>query len=158
MKELRKIIKKAGPLGLVVVAAAAIFLLMNMQPKVSSVKAQTVPPIRQEADAVRELVEMRADAFLTHLQRVNTKNPAVFSFNVSDTSGSSLVLRITNEASGKTIFFDDRVLTPQQQSLYKNGGIIITPASIQLPVKRKNGLLLVLTPSVLAFSMAKQGG
>lgn len=155
MKELRKILKKAGPFGLIILAALAIFLLMQMQPKISGGRAQAMPSVKQQPDAELELVDMRAPAFVQLLQRVQAKNAGTFSFNAADTSGKLINISTTDEAMRNSIFFDDRPVSAQQMNLFKSNGIGINGSSIQLPVKRKEGVLLVRVPSVIAYSLAK---
>lgn len=155
MKELRKILKKAGPFGLIVVAALVIFLLMQWQPGISGGRAQAAPVVKQQPDAALEIVEMRAAAFAQLLQRVQAKNAGSFSFNMADTSGKTISITTTDEAMRNSIFFDDRPVSSQQMDLFKSNGIGISASGIQLPVKRKNGVPLVLVPSVMAYALAK---
>lgn len=155
MKELRKILKKAGPVGLIILAALAIFLLMQSQPKVSGGRAQAMPSVKQQPDAALELVDMRAPAFVQLLQRVQAKNAGTFSFNAADTSGKQISINTTDEAMRNSMFFDDRPVSAQQMALFKSNGIGINSSSIQLPVKRKDGVLVVRVPSVIAYALAK---
>lgn len=155
MKELRKILKKAGPYGLIVIAAVVIFLLIQWQPKVSGGRAQTAPVAQTQPDADLELVDMRASAFVQLLQRVQAKNAGAFTFNAGDTSGKAVSILTTDEALRNTVFFDERPIPAQLQALFNSNGIIVNASGILLPLNRKNGVLLVRVPSVMAYSLAK---
>lgn len=155
MKELRKILKKAGPFGLIIIAAVVIFLLMQWQPKVSGGRAQATPIAKTQPDAGLELVDMRAAAFVPLLQRVQAKNTGAFTFNAADTSGKAISILTADEALRNSVFFDERTLSAQHQALFKSNGIIINATGIVLPLSRKNGVLLVRVPSVMAYALAK---
>ena len=155
MKELRKIVKKAGPFGLIVIAAVVILLLMRWQPKIGGGRAQATPMVKTQPDAGLELVDMRASAFVQLLQRVQAKNAGAFTFNAADTSGKTISILTTDEALRNSLFFDERPVSAQQQGLFKSNGILIDASGILLPLNRKKGVLLVLVPSVMAYSLAK---
>jgi hypothetical protein len=150
-----RFLKKQGDWIYMVAAAAIIVLLINWQPSIRK-KSNPALPGRVSFDKERELVDVKATRFIDLLSRLQQRNSGVFSFNVADTSGKELRIRIADAQQGSGLFYDGGPLSPGYLNQLKKEDIEITETGIRLPLHRSGGELLVTVPVLVLYHIGKE--
>lgn len=153
---MKKLLQKWGDWLYIIIAGIVVLLLVMWQPLVKKKNTGVATNAPTGFDKERELVEVRADKFISLLQEAARRNSGAFNVNAADTNGKAIRIQLQDGGQAAGIFYNERVPDAGWVGQLRKYDIKLSDSEISLPLRRKDKILLVNVPSLMMYSLGKQ--